>query len=201
MNIGAPARELGPVRSAPSLASTVLQLTEEIWREEELRQKSFRVHSRTQSLVLLFCGSEWPEMQVEKKSGWPHLAGTAVPVMREILDAHYERGGIILRAMAAKLLPHGTIEGHVDAHPSFSCAHRIHVPLLTNPDVIFLVGGRQITMDVGEAYEINNQMVHRVHNGGDEDRIHFIFDYVPPECVAAVPRDSRAAAHRDSLTA
>lgn len=75
-------------------------------------------------------------------------------------------------------------EIHQDAD---ACAHRIHVPLLTNPDVIFLVGGKQVTMDVGNGYEINNQLVHRVHNGGDEDRIHFIFDYVPPELVAQLP--------------
>lgn len=187
MNIGAPVRELDVVNSAALLASTVLQLPEGTWLEDELRQAKFRVHSHTQSLVLLFCDSQWPEMQVEKKSAWKYLAKQAVPVMREILDKHYARGGVILRAMAAKLLPHGTIEGHVDSHPSFSCAHRIHVPLLTNPEVIFLVGGKQITMDPCKGYEINNQLVHRVHNGGDEPRIHFIFDYVPPDCVESVP--------------
>ncbi|MGH8165735.1 MAG: aspartyl/asparaginyl beta-hydroxylase domain-containing protein, partial [Woeseiaceae bacterium] len=124
---------------------------------------------------------------VEKRPAWSHLAAQAVPVLREVLERHYERGGILLRAMAAKLLPHGTIEGHIDRHPSFACAHRIHVPLLTNPDVVFLVGGKQVTMDVGHGYEINNQLVHRVHNGGDKDRIHFIFDYVPPDLVAQLP--------------
>jgi aspartyl/asparaginyl beta-hydroxylase (cupin superfamily) len=107
--------------------------------------------------------------------------------MREILDQYYERGGVILRAMAAKLPPHGTIPGHIDRHPSFASAHRIHIPLLTNPDVVFLVGGKQVTMDVGKAYEINNQLAHRVYNGGDCDRIHFIFDYAPPDYVEYLP--------------
>ena len=35
--------------------------------------------------------------------------------------------------------------------------------------------------EVGKAYEINNQMNHSVMNKGQEDRITFIFDYVPPE--------------------
>ena len=187
MDIGTPVRELDVIKSAPILMSTVLQLPKAAWLEDQSRQDNFRVHNQTQSLVLLFCESEWPEMQVEKKSAWHYLAKQAVPVMREILDKHYDRGGVILRAMAAKLLPHATIEGHVDGHPSFACAHRIHVPLLTNPDVIFLVGGKPITMDVGKGYEINNQMVHRVHNGGEIDRIHFIFDYVPPDQIEKMP--------------
>ena len=187
MDIGNPVRELDVIKNAPTLISAVLQLPEATWLEDQSRQDNFHVHSQTQSLVLLFCESEWPEMQVEKKSAWSYLAKQAVPVMREILDSYYDRGGVILRAMASKLLPHGTIEGHTDGHPSFSCSHRIHVPLLTNPDVIFLVGGKQITMDVGKGYEINNQLVHRVHNGGDDDRIHFIFDYVPPENIENMP--------------
>ena len=183
MDIGSPVRELGNVDSALSLATTVLQLPRKSWLEEQLRQEHFHVHSQTQSLVLLFCESEWPEMQVETKSGWKYLAKEAVAVMQEILDKHYDRGGVILRAMAAKMPPHASIDGHIDGHPSFACAHRIHVPLQTNPDVIFLVGGQRITMDICKGYEINNQMVHRVHNGGDSDRVHFIFDYVPPEQI------------------
>jgi hypothetical protein len=34
---------------------------------------------------------------------------------------------------------------------------------------------------VGQAYEINNQLTHSVMNKGTEARIHFIFDYVPPQ--------------------
>ena len=33
----------------------------------------------------------------------------------------------------------------------------------------------------GQAYEINNQKKHSVMNKGEEDRITFIFDYVPPQ--------------------
>ena len=190
MEIDTHVRELGVVKSALALVDKVLLIPEETWLEDETRQTCFHVHKQTQSLVLLFCDNDWPEMQVEKKSAWSHLSGQAVPVMREILDRHYCRGGVILRAIAAKITAHGTIDGHTDSHPSFSCAHRIHVPILTNPNVIFVVGGKRVTMDVGKAYEINNQMVHGVHNGGDQDRIHFIFDYVPPDQVEKIPDDT-----------
>lgn len=183
MDIATRVRELGGVTSAVPLISETLQLPAAAWLQDQLRQERFSAHRQTQSVVLLFCEGEWPEVQIEKRAGWDYLAREAVPVMQELLDGHYVRGGVILRAMVAKLEPSGTIPGHIDRHPSFACAHRIHVPLLTNPDVVFLVGGKQITMDVGKAYEINNQLTHRVYNGGDTDRIHFIFDYAPPDYV------------------
>ena len=47
-----------------------------------------------------------------------------------------------------------------------------------------MIGGQPYQFKVGEAYEINNQMMHSVMNKGDEDRITFIFDYVPPDQIA-----------------
>jgi hypothetical protein len=35
----------------------------------------------------------------------------------------------------------------------------------------------------GEAYEINNQKSHSVMNKGTDDRITFIFDYVPKDKI------------------
>ncbi len=46
--------------------------------------------------------------------------------------------------------------------------------------VRFSVAGRPYTLEVGKAYELNNQKIHSVVNMGREDRITFIFDYVPP---------------------
>ena len=40
-------------------------------------------------------------------------------------------------------------------------------------------------LKVGKAYEINNQKTHSVMNKGSEDRITFIFDYLPPERTGA----------------
>ena len=42
-----------------------------------------------------------------------------------------------------------------------------------------MIDGRPYRMKVGQAYEINNQKMHGVINSGDEDRITFIFDYIP----------------------
>ncbi len=89
--------------------------------------------------------------------------------------------------MAAKLLAGGKIKSHCDEHESFHCGHRIHVPITTNPRVWFTIDGRPYQFEVGQAYEINNQKQHSVTNKGTEDRITFIFDYVPPGPLAYVP--------------
>ena len=46
--------------------------------------------------------------------------------------------------------------------------------------VRFMIDGRPYQLEVGQAYEINNQKIHSVMNKGDTDRINFIFDYLPP---------------------
>ena len=85
--------------------------------------------------------------------------------------------------MAAKLLAGQKIIQHWDKHPSFHCGHRIHVPITTNSRVRFMIDGQPYRFKIGEAYEINNQLNHSVMNKGNEDRITFIFDYVPKEEV------------------
>jgi hypothetical protein len=44
-----------------------------------------------------------------------------------------------------------------------------------------MIDGRPYQFQVGKAYELNNQKQHSVMNKGKEDRITFIFDYVPAE--------------------
>jgi hypothetical protein len=179
MDIGVPVRSFGKVEMQ-ALAAAIVAADEAAWNENVERQKSFEVHEQTRSIVLLFAEvSNWPELEISKQPGWGRFAELAVPLMHEIIRNWYPPGGTIIRAMAAKLMPGGLILPHRDSHPSFAAGHRIHVPIVTNPRVRFMIDGRPVSLQVGEAYEINNQMVHSVMNKGDTDRIHFIFDYVP----------------------
>ncbi|MEO1246727.1 MAG: aspartyl/asparaginyl beta-hydroxylase domain-containing protein [Pseudomonadota bacterium] len=181
MDIEEPLRELGPV-DASRLSDAILNQAREAWLAEELRQQTYEVHRDTESMVLVFTESDtWPELVVQKMPSWGLLIETAGPLMHEIIGRHYPPGGAIVRAMAAKLKTGGKIRPHVDSHPSFHIGHRIHVPITTNPRVRFMIDGRPFRLQVGQAYEINNQKTHSVANNGHEDRITFIFDYVPPE--------------------
>jgi hypothetical protein len=181
MDIDGLIRELGPVDSAP-LIQAILDQEPAAWREERYRQEAYDVHRETESIVLVFTDLEaWPSIEVRKEPGWDRLADVAIPLMHDIIRRHYPPGGTIIRAMAAKLLAGCKIKPHSDSHPSFHVGHRIHVPVTTNSRVRFMIDGRPHQLQVGRAYEINNQKSHSVMNKGSEDRITFIFDYVPPE--------------------
>lgn len=184
MDIGVPLRNFGKVDMEP-LAAAILAQDEAAWNENVQRQKDYEVHEQTRSIVLLFAEvAEWPAVEVSKQPGWDRLAEVAVPVMHQVIRNWYPPGGTIIRAMAARLLAGGRIMPHRDSHPSFGAGHRIHVPILTNPRVRFMIDGRPYQLEVGQAYEINNQKVHSVMNKGAADRINFIFDYLPPQARA-----------------
>ena len=184
MNIDTPLRELGELDST-ALRECILRQDEAAWHEDNYRQQQYDVHRETESIVMVFThGENWPNSEIVKEPGWDRLVDVAVPLMHEIIGKHYAPGGTIIRAMAAKLLAGGKITPHHDMHPSFHAGHRIHIPITTNARVRFMIDGRPYQFKVGEAYEINNQMTHSVANKGGEDRITFIFDYVPPNVPA-----------------
>ena len=181
MNIDSPLRELGPVDSE-ALRDVILSLDDETWRENLTRQEEFEVHRSTESVVMYFVDlDQWPDVEVTKEPGFKYLSELALPLMNDIISRCYQPGGTVIRAMAAKLLAGQKITRHWDKHPSFHCGHRIHIPITTNPRVRFMIDGQPYRFKVGEAYEINNQLHHSVMNKGNEDRITFIFDYVPKE--------------------
>jgi len=185
MNIDTPLRELGPVDS-DALREAILAQDEIAWQEDKYRQEEFEVHHATESIVLVFVDLDrWPDVIVSQEPGWPRLSNVALPLMNDIISRFYPPGGTVIRAMAAKLLRGSVITPHTDKHPSFHVGHRIHVPITTNPRVRFMIDGKPYQFKVGEAYELNNQMMHSVMNKGDEDRITFIFDYVPQEQIEA----------------
>jgi len=180
MDIDVPLRELGKV-DISALQAAIDNLEEGDWQSNKLRQSEYEVHRQTESVVLVFTdGAGWPNIEVAKEDGWDLLSDAAVPLMHKIIGDHYASGGTIIRAMCAKLLAGKVIKPHVDQHPSFHAGHRIHVPITTNPRVRFMIEGRPHHLQVGQAYEINNQKTHSVMNKGQDGRITFIFDYVPP---------------------
>lgn len=177
MLIDTPIRALGYV-DCRRLTDQVRAADESSWYADNRRQDDYEVHAETQSIILVFF-SGWPTVSVAHGQGWDAFGHLATPIMEELVARHYPPGGMVLRVILARLLPGCRIEGHRDTHPSFSIAHRIHVPLLTNPQVEFVVGTERIATRAGQAFELNNKMAHAVANHGDAARVHLIFDYAP----------------------
>ena len=184
MDIEVPLRDLGAV-DATALRDAVLGQEDIAWYEDRTRQESFYVHDRTRSIVMIALDDDnWPVGAITRGLGWKRIVDAALPVMQQIVTRHYPEGGEVIRAIAASLESGSRIRAHSDIHQSFHCAHRIHVPITTNPKVWYTIHGRPYQLKLGQAYEINNQAQHSVTNRGTEDRITFIFDYIPPGPLA-----------------
>ena len=94
-----------------------------------------------------------------------------------------------------KLAARSSIREHKDYKLGFEDGEmRIHVPVVTNPDVAFFLAGEQVVMPEGEAWYLDLNLPHRVENHSDIDRIHLVIDCVvndwarelfPPEMAQA----------------
>jgi Flp pilus assembly protein TadD len=112
-----------------------------------------------------------------------------------------------VRLIFAKLAAGGAIPEHTDAGYSLLNCHRVHIPIVTNDQVVFSVGGERMVMHAGEFWEINNGGPHAVVNQGEDDQIHLIVDWMPnPEgrsveavLVPAQNVEGEPASHADSL--
>jgi quercetin dioxygenase-like cupin family protein len=58
---------------------------------------------------------------------------------------------------------------------------RMHIPIITNPDVEFILDGERIIMNEGECWYIDANFTHSVANRGTEDRIHLVIDGIRNE--------------------
>lgn len=58
-------------------------------------------------------------------------------------------------------------------------SRRIHIPVITNPEVYFTVNNEKINMIESQGYEINNTLPHSVENNSALDRVHIIIDIMP----------------------
>jgi hypothetical protein len=163
------------------LREAILNQDDIAWDEDDQRQVDYDVHRQTKSIVMLFASPSWPRVTITREKGWDRIADVASPIMAEIVERFYPPGGTIIRAVAAKLAAGGSITPHRDSLKSFAYGHRIHIPVTTNKLVRFMIDGRPYRFEIGHVYEINNQKPHSVMNAGKEDRINFIFDYVPAD--------------------
>ena len=90
--------------------------------------------------------------------------------------------GKLYNLQIAKLKSKGKIPEHIDRGLFYLLSHRIHVPLITNQDVIFSIGGNKYNLRENMVYEVNNSREHSVINKTDNfERVHLILDYVTEE--------------------
>ena len=76
-----------------------------------------------------------------------------------------------------RLAPGAWIKPHQDNLCGYeNNAFRIHIPILTNPGILFMLHGEQLNMKPGECWYINANYEHSVRNNGNVDRVHLVID-------------------------
>lgn len=121
----------------------------------------------------------WEEKFKFQKS-WNNLEvfSDEVDFFKDELTKHFGEG-ILMTCVLTKLPKQKNIDWHYDCGSFFNNSHRIHIPIITNDDVIFKIGDEEKNMKVGEMWEINNNNLrHGVFNNGNNDRIHLMFDWL-----------------------
>lgn len=174
--------KVGHVDPGP-LERAVLALPEERWHEETGRQATYAAHRHTQTIPLIFD----PDMRHTGATVRPGFAPIA-PLLQPAFDAitaHFGADGphgpgYFARVLLVRLSAGTQIATHRDNGESLSRAHRIHLPIVTNPQTEFAIVGVIKHLAAGELWEINNRKLHAVRNLGTQARIHAVIDYVLP---------------------
>lgn len=170
-------RRLGPVDIA-ALKAAVEAIPEAQWDAENAdKPNRFEALDVTRHIVFRFVENFRDWRQSYDRPLWAEWRGLLEPVLAQATADYGYARGVFPRVMLARMVPGGVIQPHRDANPAAKWPHKIHVPLQTDPGVIFHVDGIGYHLPEGEAAEVNNMGVHSVTSGSARDRIHLIFEY------------------------
>ena len=109
------------------------------------------------------------------------------------LRAALARFACPLRSVRLMRLTAGsTIREHVDDLDAEVGNLRLHVPVTTNADVEFRLGGRRVEMAPGSVWYLRLSDPHKVANRGATDRIHLVLDATVNDWLERMLREGTA---------
>jgi hypothetical protein len=169
-------QRLGPV-PIDRLTRIASRLTDEAWANEDaVKENDFVVFHHTQHLIFRFIrGNRDPE-DFYTNPAWDVWKNELEPVMESAIESYGFAKPVFAKAMLARLKAGHEIDRHRDGAGSNLRCHKIHVPLVTNPQATFQVGEEFYHLEPGYAWEVNNIKPHGARNLGEIDRVHFIFE-------------------------
>lgn len=178
MQMQAPIAELFDYPS-DAIRAALPDAADPIWDVFAARQQRFRVHSATRSIAFRWTDPQndaaHPIVTVPMET--PAPLTQAVAGFLDRIRAHYD--GRVVIAVLAELAPGASILPHRDSGPIHTRSHRCHLPIVTNPEVDFVIDGDSFHLAPGRAYEVDNIRGHAVHNRGTERRVHLVCNVMP----------------------
>jgi hypothetical protein len=101
----------------------------------------------------------------------PHLA--KLPYLRQVLASF---GVVWSRSRLLRLDAGADVPRHADINYHWFYRVRVHIPIVTRPEVLFHCGGETVHMKGGEAWLFDNWRQHGVENPTPDARIHLVAD-------------------------
>ena len=153
-------------------------LNEMDWTEHTIRQNLYDMHKDTETLEVIWDIESLRTDKIGKiHSNYYKLnMESFIEKVKPIYETNCG-DGYFVRILLVKLKANSNITPHVDTGDSLTNSKRTHIPIITNSDVTFTVGGETKHLKEGEIWEINNTREHSVDNNSNIDRIHLLMDY------------------------
>lgn len=123
------------------------------------------------------------KFKIENKEKLNKFINISKNLLKELKNLYGH--GTFSSIQIAKMSGGGVILPHIDDGLEFVFSHRIHIPLITNKNVIFTIDDEDFYFPPKNVYELNNLKVHSVKNNNpiEYNRIHLILDYISEEYI------------------
>ena len=95
-----------------------------------------------------------------------------------IMDLMAELGCVWGRSRLMGLAAGADVPIHIDVHYHWRTHRRLHIPVITNPGVLFTCNDETVHMKAGDCWLFDSFSLHKVQNKGSERRIHLVLDTV-----------------------
>jgi hypothetical protein len=168
-----------------ALAAAMPGAPDPVWETERFRQTSYPVHRLTRSILFEWLDNDWrlgSPMTIQRYDYAPAALAAAVQDCAVRVLALYP-GARLARATLAELPAGAVIAPHRDNGIAITAVHRIHLPVLTNPQVHFFIDRVSHYLEAGIVYEFDNTRLHAVENRSAERRVHLMLDLMPAALV------------------
>ena len=164
------------------LINKLEKMDPECWLEESWRQKTFKAHSKTDALNIMWnkeCLQDNTRGKKHEKNYNFLDFDKVLKDLKPIYEKEFGKGNFH-RILITRLKPNSEIAVHSDQGVGLMQGRRTHIPLVTNKDIIFQSGKdlKSFHLEVGKVYELNNAKKHAVNNPTDEYRTHLIIDWL-----------------------
>lgn len=174
-----------------NLKQSLLDVGENIWKEDQSRQNKHAVHYNTHFIPIMWDAPSSSQMIYGEKTKhyYNFLFDGLIEEITTQINSSLNKDGVIFRSILARLRPNQNIDAHVDRAEMMKYSKKIHIPIITNNNVLFQVGGEEKNLKEGEIWDIDVTKLHAVYNQSNQNRVHLIVMYTDRKDLLMEPKN------------